>query len=101
MTACQQQTNKDLYPCTSRGTHTCTIQWNLSNPTCTGRDNLCRNRQGVGLHSVKHVHIEKKIQKGMKINDGQDRETNYSCVGLDKFYCMYKQKYCTICCVHM
>ena len=30
-------------------------QWNLSIPTCTGRDILCQNRQGVGLHSVKHI----------------------------------------------
>ena len=37
------------------------IQWNLSNP----RESWRRNRQGVKLHSVKHIE---NGQKGMKIN---------------------------------
>ena len=46
---------------------TVVVQWNLSNPTRTGRDILCRNTQDVGLHSVKHIEYD---QNGMKINVG-------------------------------
>mgnify|MGYP003687715575 CR=1 FL=1 len=36
------------------------IQWNLCNLTCTGRNSLCQNRQGVGLHCIK----QRKWPKG-------------------------------------
>ena len=32
------------------------VQWNLSNPTKTGRNILCQNRQGVRLQSAKQIH---------------------------------------------
>ena len=37
-----------------------------SNLTVTGREILCQNKQGVGLHCVKHI----ENQKGMNINVG-------------------------------
>ena len=43
------------------------VQCNLSNLTCTGIDILCRNRQCVRSHSVKHTE---NCPKGMKINVG-------------------------------
>ena len=42
--------------------YTCT-EINLSNPTCIGREILCRNRQDVGLHSVYVKHVQ-KMSKG-------------------------------------
>ena len=59
------------------------IQWNLSNPTCTGREILCWNRQGVGLHSGKHIRklSNRNIcQMGMKINFSWLKKLDYTCV---------------------
>ena len=36
------------------------INWNLSNPTCIRRENVCRNRHGVGWHGVKQTENGKK-----------------------------------------
>ena len=36
------------------------IQWNLSNPACTGREMLCWNKQSVRLHRVKHIQKRSK-----------------------------------------
>ena len=56
----------------------------LSNPTCTGRVILSINRQGVGLHSVKHLE---NGQIGMKIEVQQDSEKDCISIGLERFYC--------------
>ena len=48
------------------------VQWNLSTPRCIGREIWCRNRQGVGLHSVKH------IDKWSNKNENQCRITQWN-----------------------
>ena len=55
---------------------------NLFILTCTGRDVLC----WITLCYVKHI----KWSKGMKINVWQDKETDYSGVWVDRFYCTIK-----------
>ena len=44
----------------------------MSNPTCTGRDVLCRNRRGVGLYSVKRIEDDQKGMKTMWIIQGNE-----------------------------
>lgn len=46
------------------------LSWNRNtaksaNPTCTGREIWCQNKQGIGIHSVKQI---KNHQMGMKNN---------------------------------
>ena len=43
------------------------LQENLSNPTCTWREIVCRDSQVVGLNGVKH---REDGQKCMKVNVG-------------------------------
>ena len=52
--------------------------------TCIGRVIVCWNRQGVGLHSVKHIE---NGQRGKEINIRQHREMHYTGVGLNRVYC--------------
>ena len=60
------------------------IQLNLSVPTCTGRGILFRNRQGVWLCRWKYIENGKM---GMKSKVALHSETDYTGVGLDRFYC--------------
>ena len=62
------------------------VNWNLSNPTCIRRENVCRNRHGVWWHGVKQTENGKK---DMKFNVGLQRDTDYTGVILDRFYCKY------------
>ena len=43
-----------------RSTFVLEIQLNLPKPICTGRGILRWTRQGVGLHSVKHIENDQK-----------------------------------------
>lgn len=56
------------------------IRYALGETFCVGIDT-----RGVGLHNVKHI---KKCQKGMKVNIGEDRKTDYTGVREDRFYCV-------------
>ena len=42
--------------------HLILIQGNLYNPTCTGRETLCHNRQGVGLQCTTHRKLSKRYE---------------------------------------
>ena len=44
------------------------------------------NKQGVRLRHVRHIE---NGQKGIKIKAGEHRETDYTDVGLLRFYCIF------------
>ena len=51
----------------------------------TGKEILCRKRQSVGLHSVKHIS---NGRKGKEINVRLHREVDNTGVELHRFYCI-------------
>ena len=65
------------------------LQWNLFESDSIGREILCRNRQGVGLHNAENQEKGSKGKENDISDENMDIHVGNTGAGLDRFYCSH------------